>query len=85
MIYCQMPIGQLFPIQLILLENGEVMFVRVRESKPIIDMVEEIFAIFYEDGFEIKGESFEYSTPYTYKELPSMIEWLQHQNLQQPA
>lgn len=80
----QVGIGQFFPINLILLANGTLAFIRVMEFKGIVDLpTNENYpeASFWRDGFQIGDEVYEYNMAYPYKEMPVMLEWLKQQNM----
>jgi len=87
MIYqVQIPIGNL-PINLVLLSDGTLVFVRVAKFGCIIDQAPEggVGAVFYDDHFLVENEEFWYNTVYRYKEKPNMLKWLQAQNLTEPS
>jgi len=72
------------PINLILLTNGTLAFVRTDNFKALFDMSpspDGVGAAFYEDSFEIGGEGFAYNTTYAYKEIPAMGQWLRQQEI----
>jgi hypothetical protein len=75
------------PITLVCLSNGTLAFVRISDCKALFDMSPTpagVSAAFYEDGFVIDDVEYQYSTAYEYKTIPSMLLWLQQQNLQNP-
>ena len=75
------------PINLVILSNETLAFVRVAEFKALFDMAptpEGVCAEFYQDTFVIDGEAYEYNSAYAYKTIPKMLEWLQAQNLTNP-
>lgn len=85
MFQVQMPIGNM-PINLLLLSNGHVAFIRVANFNALFDQSENggVSAVFYEEDFSIGGEAYQYNTAYPYKEIPKMLTWLQVQALIQP-
>jgi hypothetical protein len=78
----QIPIGQL-PVNLVLLSNGCVVFIKVGPVGAIFDQGG-IDAAFFEDHFIIDGVEHWYNTIYEYKHIPGMLGWLIRQNLQEP-
>lgn len=75
------------PINLVILSNGTLAFVRVTEFKALFDMAstpEGVSAEFYENMFLIDGVEYEYNSTYAYKTIPKMLKWLQAQNLINP-
>jgi hypothetical protein len=80
------------PIQLVLLSNGQVAFVRVANFFAILDEYEDnddrVCAAFYPDKFYLlKNEEeneYSYNTMYPYKEEEIMLEWLKSLNLIEP-
>lgn len=87
MIYqVQVPIGNM-PVQLVLLSDGTLVFIKVARFGTILDQAPEggVGAVFTDDNFQIDGEDFWYNTIYQYKEKPNMLKWLQQQNLQEPV
>lgn len=82
----QVPIGNL-PVQLVLLSNGTLVFVRVANIGGIIDQAPEggVGALFFNDSFQIGNEELWYNTIYHYKGKPEMLKWLQQQNLIEPV
>lgn len=73
------------PINLVLLSNENLAFVRVNEFKVLFDMAPTpngVSAEFYEELFCIDNVEYRYNTAYAYKEIPTMIQWLQQQRLQ---
>lgn len=84
MFQLQVPIGKM-PVNLVLLSNGTLAFVKVYNFSVIYDMPEDgVNAVFMEDGFMIEDDEFEYNVAYNYKAHPSMLAWLKQQNLQKP-
>jgi hypothetical protein len=85
MFQVQVPVGNM-PINLILLGNATVAFVRVANFKALFNPCEHggVDAEFYEADFSIGGEVFQYNTSYPYKEIPQMLQWLKSQNLIAP-
>jgi hypothetical protein len=80
----QIPIGQL-PINLVLLSDGTLVFIKVANFGVIFDhKLGGVDAIFHEDSFTINGTDYFYNTIYAYKEIPEMLQWLAQQNLQWP-
>lgn len=82
----QLPIGNM-PINLILLSNGTLAFVRVGDFEALFDqhgVPGGVDATFYEADFTINGETFSYNTAYEYKQFPDMLLWIQQQKLQSP-
>ena len=75
------------PINLLLLSNGSVAFVRVANFKTLFDQSEHggVSAIFYEDSFSIGSETYQYNVAYAYKEIPDMFCWLKVQKLEEPV
>lgn len=81
----QIPIGGM-PINLVLISDGTLVFIKVRPFGVLFDHPESgLKAIFHEDCFTIEGEEFHYDTIYQYKEIPNMLGWLKQQNLQEPV
>lgn len=87
---CQVPLAGL-PVNLVLLSNGTLAFVRVAEFVGIYDQRafgQDVDAMFGRDDFAFihdEGyDEFAYNTAYNYKEIPSMLKWLQQQNLEEP-
>jgi hypothetical protein len=81
----QIPLGQL-PVNLVLLSNGCVVFIKVASFDVIFDQAPEgVDAVFMDDHFIIDGEEHSYNTMYEYKHIPGMLKWLQQQNLQEPV
>lgn len=84
MLQVQIPIGQM-PINLILLSDGTVVFIKVATFGVIFDQkLDGVSAIFEDDHFTLAESEFYYNTIYRYKEIPEMLQWLQQQNLQEP-
>jgi len=85
MFQVQVPIGNL-PVQLVLLSDGTLVFVRVANISCIIDQAPEggVGAVFYDDHFLVGNEELWYNTIYRYKDKPDMLKWLQQQTLQEP-
>lgn len=85
MFQVQVPVGNM-PINLILLGNATVAFVRVANFKALFDQSESggVNAEFYESDFSVGGEVFQYNTAYPYKEIPQILQWLKAQNLIAP-
>jgi hypothetical protein len=81
--YTQIDIGRNFPVQLMLiLETSKVAFVVVNSFKTIYDMsTDDVDAYFDMEGFSIGYNSYKYNTQYDYKNIPSMLKWLQKQKL----
>ena len=85
----QLPIklGSL-PINLVLISNGSVAFVKAGNFTTIFDFPEDkndVEAIFSYSDFCIgNAEGLCYNVAYKYKEIPDMLAWLQQQNLQEP-
>ena len=85
----QLPIklGSL-PINLVLISDGSVAFVKAGNFKTICDSGDDgkqIVAIFDESGFQLGNtDNFCYNVAYKYKEIPDMLQWLMQQNLQEP-
>lgn len=85
----QLPIklGSL-PINLVLISDGSVAFVKAGNFKTICDFPEdenEVDAIFDEAGFQLGNtDNFCYNVAYRYKEIPDMLAWLVKQNLVEP-
>lgn len=72
------------PINVVLLSNETLAFVRVADFKALFDMAPSpkgVGAAFYEKMFAIDDVDYEYNTAYAYKQIPSMLAWLQQQNL----
>ena len=72
------------PINVVLLSNETLAFVRVADFKALFDMAPSpkgVGAAFYEQMFAIDGVDYEYNTAYTYKQIPGMLAWLQQQRL----
>lgn len=67
-------------------QGGRVAFVKATQFNTIFDEDEngELLAVFDHDEFELGGETFSYNTYYLYKQIPTMLRWLQRQNLQSP-
>ena len=82
----QVAVGNM-PINLLLLSNGYVAFVRVANFKALFDQSKEgdIVAMFYEEDFTVGAETFQYNTSYAYKEIPDMLAWLKAQELIKPV
>ena len=82
----QMPVGNM-PINLVLLSNGQIAFVRVGNFKALFDQGEAggVSAVFYEEDFSIGKETYQYNTAYPYKEISDMLTWLQAQALIKPT
>ena len=75
------------PVNLVLLSNSTLAFVRVAQFKALFDTPPfeyGISAAFYEEDFSLGGETFAYNTAYEYKNIPNMLKWLQQQRLQLP-
>jgi len=84
MFQIQVPIGAM-PVNLILLSNATLAFVKVANFGVIFDMPESgVNAVFMEDDFRIGTETYFYNTVYEYKTIPNMLTWLKQQNLQEP-
>jgi hypothetical protein len=85
MFQVQVPIAGL-PVHLILLSDGSLVFIKVGRVGVIFDMPDTgVQAIFDERGFSIDGVEYSYNTIYNYKMTPSMLTWLQQQNLIEPV
>jgi predicted nucleic-acid-binding protein len=82
----QVPIGQSFPVQLVLLSDGSLVFVRVAKVGYLLDQDNEgnTVAVFTDENFTIGNEELWYNTIYRYKEKPGMLDWLKNQNLVLP-
>ena len=82
----QVAIGELLPVQLVLLSTGSLVFIRVAKVGTIVDQVPDngIRAIFTDEHFQIGDEEFWYNTIYQYKEIPGMLQWLKQQNMVLP-
>ena len=79
----QVPIANL-PVNLVLLNNETLAFIRVNNFKAIFDNPENpsgTSAVFYEDKFLIDNVDYNYNQTYPYKTMPSMLLWLQQQRL----
>lgn len=87
MYQAQIPIGNNFPVNLVLLSNGTLVFVRVANVGVLVDQAPKdgVEALFTDNGFTIGNEELWYNTIYRYKEKPEMLKWLQQQNLIQPV
>lgn len=79
-------IGQSFPVQLVLLSDASLVFVRVAKVGYLLDQNNEgnTVAVFTDENFTIGNEELWYNTIYRYKEKPGMLEWLKNQNLVLP-
>lgn len=87
MFQLQVSIGETFPVSLVLLSNGTLVWIKTTQFKPIYDSPSEpdsIAAVFSEDGFTIGDDEYSYNRIYEYKELPSMLKWLKQQQMQEP-
>lgn len=75
----RLPLSRL-PISLVLtLHQGEatVAFLPHGSFSTILDIPEKgLSATFASDGFSIMEESFSYNVAYTYKDIPTMLEYL---------
>jgi hypothetical protein len=84
MFQCQVPIAGM-PVNLILLSDGTIVFIKVGPVGVIFDQPETgIVATFHESSFFIDYVEYSYNTIYRYKQIPSMLTWLQQQNLIEP-
>lgn len=81
------PLGTM-PINIVLLSEGSLAFVRTANFKGVVDQptCENCpTAIFTEQGFTIGEETFEWNTKYLYKEYKEMLQWLIAQKLEMPV
>lgn len=72
------------PVNLVLLSNETLAFVRVADFKALFDMAptpQGVSAAFYEQLFTIDEVEYDYNTAYAYKSIPKMLSWLQQQRL----
>lgn len=79
----QVAVGSM-PINLVLLSNETLAFVKVNQFKALFDMspiAGGINAEFHEGLFVIDGVDYEYNTAYAYKTIPSVLSWLKQQKL----
>lgn len=84
MLQAQIPLGGM-PINLVLLSNGCIVFVKTCEFGVLFDYPEAgLQAIFQEDHFRIGEEEYEYNWMYPYKTMPNLLAYLQQQNLIEP-
>ena len=75
------------PVNIVLLSAGTLAFVKVAELSTLFDQPSiqgDINAVFYKDDFSIDNEPYSYNTVYEYKNIPSMLKWLQQQQLLMP-
>lgn len=83
----QLPLGNL-PFHLVLISDGTVAFVLHQHFKLIHDDHPKdsgkVVGIYDTQGFSLNGEAFLYSTKYAYKEMPTLLKWLQEQELEMP-
>jgi hypothetical protein len=79
----QTPIGNL-PIQLVCIETGSIAFVPLVPMFPVFFDIGEPEAIIDKEGLHIGEDSFSFNTAYVYKRYPSLVQWLQRQNLISP-
>jgi hypothetical protein len=82
----QVPIGSM-PVNLILVLDGRLAFVRVAQFNTIVCAATapgDIPAVFNFDDFTIGDTKYSYDMLYAYKEIPEMKQWLVNQNLVMP-
>jgi hypothetical protein len=75
----QVPLGNL-PVQLILLQDGTLVFIRVSHVGYILDQGE-VSATFTDEGFIVGNLELWYNTIYSYKDKPELLQWLKQQQL----
>lgn len=87
----QIVIGNSMPVQLVCLEDGSIMFVKVADFPGVLESPVEgvVTADFFRNNFYLSSSKLDtdvytYSTRYRYKEHPKMLAWLQRQNLVSP-
>lgn len=69
------------PLQLILMSDASIALVRTQEFETVIDGD----TVFGKEGFSIKGEEYQYNSKYWYKQMPSLLEYLQGLELIMPT
>lgn len=82
----KVPVGRM-PINLVLGLDESVTFIRDLAMPTIVDSPENgIGAVFTAKEFWLGDEniSYEYNTPYPYKDIPDMLQWLAQQKLMMP-
>lgn len=75
-----------FPVILMCLEDGRLMFSPMGQFPVIVEEIPQgISSVFHVAGFELKqgGElgSYHYDLPYEYKQMPTLKAWLLQQKL----
>jgi hypothetical protein len=79
----QISLGQMMPIGMLCLSNGNIAFFRLQEFETIFDQDEQgiTVASFDMEDFDINGTVLKYDCQYNYKEIPELLEWLKSQQL----
>lgn len=75
------------PIMLVCSADATIEFNRTGDFNTILDSPEDskkVKAIFAKDGFTIGSESYEYGEPYSYKEIPEMLQYLKEKEMDFP-
>lgn len=92
MMQVQVEIGRGFPVQLVLVSNGQLGFVKVANFQAVFDQSEsalEVSPRFFFDVIEfvkdeVVVEEFRYKVLYDYKQYPHLLAWLKRQDLVLP-
>ena len=81
----QIALGNL-PFHLVIISDSTVAFSLHGNFKVIADNYSEgkVRGVYDSQGFSLDGEPFMYNTKYSYKEIPTLLKWLQEQELEMP-
>lgn len=85
MFQVQVGLGSL-PIVLFCLGDGSVAMQPSQQFSAVFDQqLEGVQAMFDMNGYSIDGVEYKYGEKVFYKEIPSVLQWLQKQELQMPV
>lgn len=88
-IFIRVQIGPDLPVHLNMFLDGEIMFVKSQPKWVGVVDIGDPGMRFFPDGLELwaHGEGvlyFEYNRKYDFKVYPTLLEWLQSQNIMRP-
>ncbi len=71
------------PIAIHYLSDSTIAFSPLGQFNTIVDNDGRV--IYDNEGIHVEGEHLEWATQYEYKDIPSVLEWLQRENLVEPV